>query len=60
MNTESVQDNDYTDEWPHIRCALYGQTSVYYTNIIRTKGTKIMFRTVSTLPFKMAPELTTL
>jgi len=28
--------NDYTDERPRMRCTLYGRTSVYCTNIIRT------------------------
>jgi len=34
--------SDYTDEHPRMRYALYGRKSVYCTNIIRTKGTKML------------------
>ena len=49
--------SDYTDERPgsreplnfwalnamRMRCALYGRTSVYCTNIVQTNGTKMLF-----------------
>jgi len=46
-------DNDYTDKWSRMWCALYRWTSIYYTNIIRTKGTKMLFyvqNRVATVP----------